>query len=380
MFAIKKIKSFLFITFVFLCFATTAYAKYQIQFDDEANRVMYMGGDTLRGNFDTKDECLSYQRSRTAFEQNHSECVGSDEQTSSQNNYSQPQQYDDTNYKKMQQEAKYQEMLQQQRLEEHEMLKQQKLKEMKMQALFDQGKKEMLVQLKGSSNSGGLKLKSGKKKLTLKSGIVPVDNCDSARKVELQQAQRRLTGLRVEVKTMQVALERYKNGLLKNVSNLDQQSIEIEKMSDKILSDGIEYISGTVTGKFLKSKFKFMSKGQKKKYDDFMKLVEKYKDAKEKKDLLFKMATSPNDIKKLVMGADMLAENVIPGWSHIKINFKAWSTVGKECAAWLNLNDTNRETQEYSLAIKAIALRMKSTVEDIDRLKRNMVKLTDACI
>jgi len=381
----KKLHILVYITLILFCCSSIAHAKYQIDLSEWARKVNYNYGEMLRGSFATKDECekARINMANEASDQmllKYTKCVGYAEQDFSQtqqdNSYQQEQdkianvaQANNIRQEKLRKEAKYQEMV-----------KQQKLKELKMQALFDQGKKEMLVQLKSESDSGGLKLKSDKNKLTLKSGSVPADNCDSAKKVELQQAQQRLTELRANVKTMQVALELYKDGLLKNVSNLDQQSSEIEKMSNKILLDGIEYIRGTVTGNFLKSKFKFMSKDKKKKYDDFMKLVEKYQEAKEKKELLSWMVNSPNDTKKLVEGADMLAENAIPGWVDVKMVFRAWSTVGKECVAWLKLNDTNRETEEYSLAIKAIALRMKPAVEEVDHLKRLMAELVVGCI
>lgn len=74
----KKIKVLLFITLSLICLSSIAYAEWQIQFDAEADRVMYMGGDTLRGNFATKKQCLDYWRSRPYFEQHHSSCVGYD--------------------------------------------------------------------------------------------------------------------------------------------------------------------------------------------------------------------------------------------------------------------------------------------------------------
>jgi hypothetical protein len=72
----KKLDVILLITLALFCFSGTAYAQYQIQFDAEANRVMHLGGNTLRGNFATKKACLDYWKSRSAFERNHSKCVG----------------------------------------------------------------------------------------------------------------------------------------------------------------------------------------------------------------------------------------------------------------------------------------------------------------
>ncbi|HUT34357.1 MAG TPA: hypothetical protein VNE39_12800 [Planctomycetota bacterium] len=45
---------------------------YRIQYDAEANRVLQLGGNTLRGNFATRAEAEAYQRSRPKFEQDHS--------------------------------------------------------------------------------------------------------------------------------------------------------------------------------------------------------------------------------------------------------------------------------------------------------------------
>ena len=65
----------IFFAFIMLTVSHLAHANWQIRFDSEANRVLHMGGDTLRGNFATKEQCQAYQRSRPAFEQNHSTCV-----------------------------------------------------------------------------------------------------------------------------------------------------------------------------------------------------------------------------------------------------------------------------------------------------------------
>lgn len=72
----KKIKTFLFIALGFFCCGGIVYAQWQIQFDAEADRVLRLGGNTLRGNFATKAQCRNYWRSRPDFQQNHSECVG----------------------------------------------------------------------------------------------------------------------------------------------------------------------------------------------------------------------------------------------------------------------------------------------------------------
>jgi len=376
----KKLNVFLFATLVSFFFNGNVYAKWQIKFDAEANRVMYLEGDTLRGNFATKEQCLDYWKSHPGFEQNHSKCVGCDEQNSS------PMQQDDSSQSQQDWErnASRENAIRQQRLREEaeyqEMLRQKEQKEQQFQEKFNQNKKEMLSQLKGGSSEGGLRLKGSGTKLMLKSGNIPTNNQDSAKEVELQQAKQRLTELRDDVSTMQTALRLYTDALLKNVSNLDRQAIEVDNMSDKILFDGIDYIRGIVTGRFLKSKFKFLKKGQKKKYDEFMKLVEKYQDIKEKKDLMSLIISSPNDAKILIEGADMLAGDVIPGWEHLKMNFKAWSTVGKECFAWRKISDTNRGTKEHSLAIKALSLRMEAAFEEINCLKSCIAESTANCI
>jgi hypothetical protein len=373
----KKIKTFLLIALGLFCCSGTAYAEWQIQFDAEADRVLRLGGSTLRGNFASKAQCRDYWNSRPAFEQNHSECVGGDEQNSSQtpqDNYSQPQQdrrrgvSQDSNItkKKLREEAEHQQMI-----------RQQKQKGKQSRAEFAQGKKEILTQLKGGSGGGDLKLKGSGRKLALKPGNVPTNNQPTARENELQQAEQRLTELRDDVKTMQFALQLYRDGLLRHVSSLDRQSREIGNMSDKILIDGIKYLLDNAKGGFLKSKFKVGSKGQQKKYEDFIELV---KQLKEEKDLLSWLVNSPNDTKKLIEGADMLARDALPGWEHVKMNFKAWSAVGKECVAWQEINRLNRGTEDYSLEIKAISLRMKTTVEEINCMKRCMAESTVGCI
>ena len=373
----KKIKTFLFIALGFFCCSGIVYAQWQIQFDAEADRVLRLGGNTLRGNFATKAQCRNYWRSRPAFERNHSECVGGDQQNSSQtqqDNYSHPQQ---DRRRRVSPDNNIRQQKQKEEAEQQQMIRQQKQEEQRPRAEFAQGKKEMLTHLKGGSGGGGLKLKGSGRTLALKPGNVPTNNQPTARENELQQAEQRLTELRDDVKTMQFALQLYRDGLLRNVSSLDRQSREIGNMSDKILIDGIKYFRSIAPSRFLKSKFKFVSKGRQKKYEDFIELV---KQLKEEKDLLSWLVNSPNDTKKLIEGADMLAGDVLPGWEHVKMNFKAWSTVGKECVAWLEINRDNRGTENYSLEIKAISLRMKRTVAEINCMKRCMAESAVGCI
>jgi len=368
----KKIKTFLLIILGVFCCSGMACAACQIQFDAEADRIMHLGGNTLRGNFVTKKQCLDYWKSRPVFEQNHSKCVGCDEQNSSRTlKGRRKSRFQDTNIrqKKLREEA-----------EQQEMIRQQKQREEQSRVKFAQDKKEMLTQLKGGSGGGGLRLKGSGTTLALKPGNVPANNPCAGRENELQQAGQRLTELRDDVKAMQFALQLYRDGLLKNVSNLDQQSGEVENMSNKILSDGIKYFWTITPSRFLKSKFKFIKKGQQKKYDNFVKLIEKIKKSKDEKEFLAWLANSPNDTQKLIDGAEMLVEDTIPGWEHVKMNFKAWSTVGKECVAWMEINRLNRGTEAYSQEIKAISLRMKTKVEKINSLKRCMAKSTSGCI
>ncbi|MFH1283013.1 MAG: hypothetical protein ABII27_05055, partial [bacterium] len=59
-----------------ICYSnSSAYAQWQIQFDSDANKTLHLGGDTLRGNFATEQECRNYWASRPAYERNHSTCV-----------------------------------------------------------------------------------------------------------------------------------------------------------------------------------------------------------------------------------------------------------------------------------------------------------------
>ncbi len=73
------LKKFLFLL-VFLsclidCSSSFVYAQWQIEYDQEANRTLHLGGITRRGNFATKDACQAYWNSRPAYEQAHSKCV-----------------------------------------------------------------------------------------------------------------------------------------------------------------------------------------------------------------------------------------------------------------------------------------------------------------
>lgn len=68
----------IFFVIIMLTVFRLACADWKIQFDAEANRVLLLGGDTLRGSFATRAEAEAYQKSRPQFEQNHSWIVGED--------------------------------------------------------------------------------------------------------------------------------------------------------------------------------------------------------------------------------------------------------------------------------------------------------------
>ncbi|MBW2655704.1 MAG: hypothetical protein JRC91_12475 [Deltaproteobacteria bacterium] len=368
LFFMKVLKKILSVVLAFFCFSGIAYARCQIQFDSEADRVMHLGGNTLRGNFATPEECDAYWRSRPTFEQNHSKCVGCDDQ-----NYSQPLQ----NRRRNARDSSGRWQKQKEETERQEMIRQQKLREEQSRVEFERGKREMLSGLKGGSGGGDLQLKGGETKLGLKSGNVPANNPCAGREKELQQAQQRLTELRDDVKTMQIALQLYRDGLLRHVSSLNRQSREIEDISDKILIDGIKYLRDSATGDFLKARFKFKNKDQYKKYENFIELIEQLKT---EKDLLSWLNNSSKDTTKLIEGADLLAGTVVPGWEHVKMNIRVWSDVGKECVAWLKINRLKRETEDYSMEISAISLRLKMKVEKINSLKQCMAESTAGCI
>ncbi|MCF6290313.1 MAG: DUF4175 domain-containing protein [Desulfobacterales bacterium] len=365
----RKLKVVLFITLGLICFSATAYAAWQIQYTGEAARMF---GSTPRGNFATEDQCRDYWRSQPAFEQNNSKCVGYDEpsrqtqQDSGRGGFS----FRDNNARQRQQELR-------EEAEHQQMIRQQKLREQQARAEFERGKKEMLTQLKGGSGGEELSLKGSGIGLALKPGNTPAKNQGSTSEDQLQQAEQRLSELRDDVKAMQFALQLYRDALLRNVTSMDRQAREIGNMSDKILIDGIKYFYSIGPSRFLKSKFKFLSKHQQKKYEEFIELIEEIKD---KKEFLSWLVNSPNDIKKLIAGADMLADDTIPGWGHVKMNFKAWSSAGKQCVAWLEINRIDRGTENYALEIKAISLRMKRTVAEINCMKRCMAESTDGCI
>lgn len=382
----KKIITFLLITLGLFCCSGTAYAKWQIQFDAKANRVMRLGGNTLRGNFATKEQCLDYWRSRSSFEQNHSKCVGCDEQNSSQTHQGMRRsRFQDNNIrqKQLREEAEHQQMI-----------RQQKQKEEQSRAEFYQGKKKMLRQLKGGSSGGGLNLKGGETKLVLKSGNAPAKNQGSASKDQLQQAEQRLTELRTDVKAMQSALQLYQDGLMNNVSTLDQQADEITKRSNDLLYDGIQYIFSVASDRFMKSKSKsIFTEPRKKKYEDFIKTINNLKEIKEKEEQISWLINTPNDTNKLIGGAEMLAKDSlkniadnklglddIPLWKHVKMNYKAWSSVGKVCVSWMKINDNKQGIADYSRAVKTISLHMQMTVEEINCLKECMAESNNGCV
>lgn len=386
----KRLNILLFITLALFCFGTTAYAKCQIQYTGKAASMF---GSAPRGDFSSQEECQDYRKSRPPFEQNNSKCVGCDEQDSSQNqqnNSSQPLQdrrrrrFQDNNIRQeaLREEAEYQETI-----------RQRELKEQQIHEKFNQDKKEMITQLKGSgiSSSSSLKLKGGETKLALKTGNIPVNNQNSAGKENIRKAKQRLKVLKTDVSLMQSKLRFYQESLLKNVSTLDQQADEITKRNNELLYDGVQYIFSAVSDKFLKSRSnsKF-TKDQIKKYEELMEVIEELKSVNEKGDIIFWLINEPNGNKKLIEGIEMLSEmgedkieevlDKIPIWQHVKMNYKAWTSVGKACVNWIKIKDTNRSNDDYSMAIQDVSLQLQWAMEDINCLSQCVAESHDNCI
>ena len=386
----KRLNILLFITLALFCFGTTAYAKCQIQYTGKAASMF---GSAPRGDFSSQEECQDYRKSRPPFEQNNSKCVGCDEQDSSQNqqnNSSQPLQdrrrrrFQDNNIRQeaLREEAEYQETI-----------RQRELKEQQIHEKFNQDKKEMITQLKGSgiSSSSSLKLKGGETKLALKTGNIPVNNQNSAGKENIRKAKQRLKVLKTDVSLMQSKLRFYQESLLKNVSTLDQQADEITKRNNELLYDGVQYIFSAASDKFLKSRSnsKF-TKDQIKKYEELMEVIEELKSVNEKGDIIFWLINEPNGNKKLIEGIEMLSEmgedkieevlDKIPIWQHVKMNYKAWTSVGKACVNWIKIKDTNRSNDDYSMAIQDVSLQLQWAMEDINCLSQCVAESHDNCI
>ena len=56
----------------------------------------------------------------------------------------------------------------------------------------------------------------------------------------------------------------------------------------------------------------------------------------DKGELVSRLINSPKDITILIEGTEMLAEDSLdklPVWKHVKMNYKAWSSVGKMCVS-----------------------------------------------
>ena len=146
----------IFFAFIMLTVSHLAYANWQVQFDSEADRVMHMGGDTLRGNFATKAQCQSYQNSRPDFEQKHSWCVGYDDSSNSGSTYtpsgsSQSGQTVEDQTVEQEGQGQTQEQIVKER-----------------QRAFEAEKEKLRTGLKGGTSTGGTGLKTGTTALPLK--------------------------------------------------------------------------------------------------------------------------------------------------------------------------------------------------------------------
>lgn len=144
---------------VILAITHSAFANWQVQFDSEADRVMHMGGDTLRGNFATEAQCQAYQSSRSGFEQNHSRCVG-DGGGSDSGSTNTPSGSSSTNRARRGGGDTASQANQ-------ESASQAQAEREKQQA-FDRGQNELKAGLKGGTSTGSAGLKTGTAALPLK--------------------------------------------------------------------------------------------------------------------------------------------------------------------------------------------------------------------
>jgi len=200
---------------------------------------------------------------------------------------------------------------------------------------------------------------------------------NKGREVEIEKAKKRIATLRDEVNEIQIDLWSYRDGLLSNASGLDKERRNVSKMSDKILVDGVEYLKGGAFSGLLKMNFRYLNKA---KYEKYENIIEHVEQLQTEKDIFVWMNSRSGEMEKLIEGTDMLASSVIPGWDHIKMNFKAWSTVAKECSSWRKINKLNRETSEYARAVEDLATRMKSKVAEINCLKQCMDSSQVGCV
>jgi len=280
------------------------------------------------------------------------------------------------------------------RIERSEKQLEESEEQLQKQEEFDQENKEMLLQLKGGRNVGDLKLKGGETKLALKTGNIPINNQKSAREEEIRKAKQRLKVLKNDVALMQSQLRFYQESLLKNVSTLDQQADEITKRNSELLYDGAQYFLSVASGRFLKLKSKsIFTEKMKKKYEEFLKIIDKFKEIKEKKEKIDWLVNTPNGANKLIEGGKMLAkdslENIaeelydtedIPLLNHVIINYKAWTAVGKGCVNWIKIKDANRGIEDDTMAAQAVSLQFQWAMEDINCLSKCIAESHDNCI
>gem|GEM_PF-4918057 len=196
------------------------------------------------------------------------------------------------------------------------------------------------------------------------------------REDELVKAQQRLQILEDDVAAIQFALQLYRDALLRNSSGLDAQAREVTAMSDKIILDGVDYLKDAVAGKLVKDLLKHAKKDQAETIEAFAELIEQAKTETEAAKWLAGLADRTST---LIKGADILAGAVVPGWEHVKMNAKAWATVGKECLAWREINRLNRETDQYAAEVARLSARLKIKMEEITCLKRCLGETLVGC-
>ena len=192
---------------------------------------------------------------------------------------------------------------------------------------------------------------------------------------EIERARERIAELNEDVKAIQFALAIYRDALITNATTLEQEEKKVSQMSDKILLDGIDYLKGAAFS-LLKVNFKYWEKTR---YENYEKILGHVETLQTEDAILGWINSKSDDVEKLVEGADLLASTAVPGWDHVKANFKAWSTVARECIAWKKINHLNQSTDEYSRAVETLSNRMKVKMKQINCLKHCMDEYIVGC-
>lgn len=399
----------------------TVYAEWQIEYDETAARVLYLGENRRRGNFATCAECEKYRTSRPQFEVMHSSCVGYDSPAAAPSRApaarprrTTPSYNNDREYRRALKEQQRRENEELRRAKEQQ--KEEQRKEAERRLEFEKNKMELLGTMKGVS-SHGLKLKSSASSeslLKLKgAGTVRAGSAAPRAYTEkqIQEARKRILKLQWKVMGIQTLLRQFSRTLMTNSSEFETWQNTVDESYRNVLDNSKDYVLGLFIEKNLFGSLKGVRK------DAFGKLerITRSSDPKIRRwlakelggrridpkqfekvvklglaegDFAGLLATDDNAEKylnALILTSDLLeiVEKDVPGgnlFQHARMIGSTYADLASICYSWFSINRLTRENEKYAREVSSLSFRMREAMKEMKCLEHCLDNYSDRCM